>query len=176
MNLPSFEFLQLVPAHSTTVSSPKLDLVTLAWDHIAARYLNRLKSDRILAGRVRSIRQLAVHDAIHSVIDPGNGYLFKEISIHSTTDAAAAAAIRASHDILASVFRDPRDRADLADHLEESLSLLYPAPRYRSGVETGAGSASTYLKIFGALLHPTPAPERVSAHLRSRLQPQLLHR
>jgi hypothetical protein len=154
MNLPSNEYLQLLQPFPTTISSPKLDLVGLAWSHIADRYLQRLESNRIHAGRVRSIRLLAVHDAIHSVIDPGNGYIFNEISNSSSSTAAAAASIRASHDLLAAVFTDEKDREDLSDLLEESLSLLGDHLDKAAGVESGARSAAAYLRAFAPLLSP----------------------
>lgn len=154
MNLPSNQFLQLVQPFPTTISSPKLDLISLAWSHIADRYLQRLESNRIHAGRVRSIRLLAVHDAIHSVIDPGNGYIFNEISNSSSTTAAAAAAIRASHDFLAAIFTGENDREDLADLLDESLSLLGDHLDKAAGVESGARSAAAYLRAFAPLLTP----------------------
>jgi hypothetical protein len=154
MNLPSNEYLQLLQPFPTTISSPKLDLVGLAWSHIADRYLQRLESNRIHAGRVRSIRLLAVHDAIHSVIDPGNGYIFNEISNSSSSTAAAAASIRASHDLLAAVFTDEKDREDLSDLLEESLSLLGDHLDKAAGVERGARSAAAYLRAFAPLLSP----------------------
>lgn len=157
MNFPSEQFLQVVQPFPTTVSSPKLDLVSLTWNHIAERYIRRLEPNRIHAGRVRSIRLLAVHDAIHSVIDPGNGYIFHEISAASGTPAAAAAAIRASHDLLASVFTAAEDRADLADLLEESLSLLGDDAEIPAGIASGARAAAAYLQAFSPLLTHRPA-------------------
>ena len=88
MNLSITQLVQTIDPLSTTVSSPKLDLIQLAWSHIAERYLGRIASNRIFAGRVRSIRLLAVHDAVHSVIDPGNGRIYKDISQGSTIEAA----------------------------------------------------------------------------------------
>lgn len=152
MNRLSAPSLELVEPLQTTVSSPKLDLIVLAWDHIAERYLKRLESNRILAGRVRSIRLLAVHDAIQSVVDPGNGYIFKDISGGSTIEASSAAAIRASHDILAAVFQDAADRDDLADLLAESLSLVGKEEEKSAGSLSGAKSAGTYVRTFGSLL------------------------
>lgn len=137
---------------STTVSSPKLDLIQLTWTHIAERYLKRVESNRILTGRVRSIRLLAVHDAIHSVIDPGNGHIYKDISEGSTIEAAYAAAVQASHDILAAVFTDSEDREDLADHLEESLSLIGKEDEKEAGLFSGADSATAYIRSFAALV------------------------
>ena len=153
MNLPSPQFLQVAqPLLTTTVSSPRLDLIVLAWEHIASRYLRRLEGNRVRAGRIRSIRQLAVHDAIQSVVDPGNGHIYKEISQGFSTDAASAAAVRASHDILAAVFNSAEDRADLSDLLWESLGLTGSVAEKAAGVESGAQSAATYLKAFAPLL------------------------
>jgi hypothetical protein len=152
MNLPTSEFLQLVEPLPTTVSSPKLDLIALTWDHIANRYLQRIEPNRVLAGRVRSIRLLAVHDAIQSVIDPGNGHIFKEISRGSTIEASFAATIQASHDILAAVFDSAQDRADLADLLAESLALIGKDDEKSAGTLTGASSAAAYLRTFSPLL------------------------
>jgi len=166
MNLPSFQFLQLLQPPSTTVSSPKLDLIALTWEHIADRYLQRIESNRILAGRVRSIRLLAVHDAIQSVIDPGNGYIYKEISNGSTIEASFSAIVQASHDILAVVFDDPTDRADLSDLLEESLSLIGNAEEKAAGTVTGARSASIYVSAFATLLKPSASPAHRSSKPR----------
>ena len=152
MNLPSSQFLQLVEPLPTTVSSPKLDLIVHAWEHIAARYLNRLDSNRILAGRIRSIRLLAVHDAIHSVIDPGNGYIYKDISAGSSIEASSAAAIQSSHDILAAIFDSPEDREDLNHLRDESLSLIGRENEKSAGILSGARSAATYVKTFAPLL------------------------
>lgn len=164
MNLPSAQFLQVVQPFPTTVSSPRLDLVALAWTHIADRYLRRLESNRIHAGRVRSIRLLSVHDAIHSVIDPGNGHIFNEISTGSGTTAASAAAIQASHDLLAAIFTSPDDRADLADLLEESLALLPDDAERSAGTSSGARSAATYLQVFASLLTPREAGRGAFQH------------
>ncbi|GAA5130019.1 hypothetical protein JIN84_04110 [Luteolibacter yonseiensis] len=161
----NFSTSRLIPSAeplSTTVSSPKLDLIQLTWNHIAERYLSRIRTNRILAGRVRSIRLLAVHDAIHSVIDPGNGHLFKEISEGSSIEAAYAAVAKASHDVLASVFTAAEDREDLADLLEESLSLIGKEDEKAAGKSSGTDSAGTYIKSFAPLLSnhrpekPTP--------------------
>ena len=137
---------------ATTVSSPKLDLIQATWTHIAERYLKRIENNRILTGRVRAVRLLAVHDAIHSVIDPGNGHIYKEISEGSTIEAAYAAAVKASHDVLASVFTDPDDREDLADHLEESLSLIGKEDEKEAGVLSGADAAAAYVRNFALLI------------------------
>ena len=160
MNLPSFQFLRLAEPFPTTISSPKLDLISLTWDHIAARYLKRLESNRILAGRVRSIRLLAAHDAIQAVVDPGNGYVFKEIAGGSSTEAAYAAVVKASHDILVSVFDDPAAITDLGHLLEESLALIGNEVEKTAGERTGARSAAAYLATFAPLLVNHPPPVR----------------
>lgn len=147
---------------STTVSSPKLDLIQLTWSHIAERYLHRIRTNRILTGRVRAIRLLAVHDAIHSVIDPGNGHLFKEISEGSSIEAAYAAVAKSSHDVLASVFTDSQDREDLEDLLDESLSLIGKEGEKAAGKFSGADSARTYIKSFTPLLFNHRPEKRLS--------------
>lgn len=152
MNLPSFQFLQLTESSITTVSSPKLDLISQTWEHIAGRYLRRLESNRILAGRVRSVRLLAVHDAIHSVIDPGNGHIYKSQSEGYTTEAAFAAAVRASHDVLTSIFNDPASVSDLGHLLEESLALIGNEVEKAAGETSGSESAAAYLQAFTPLL------------------------
>lgn len=152
MNIPSFQFLQLTEPSYTTVSSPKLDLISQTWEHIAKRYLSRLESNRILAGRIRSIRLLAVHDAIHSVIDPGNGHIYKQQSEGYTTEAAYAAAVHASHDILTALFSDAASRSDLRHLLEESLSLIGNETEKAAGATSGSESAAAYLKTFAPLL------------------------
>jgi len=152
MNLPNTEFLQLLQFPNPE-SSPKLESVVLAWDHITTRFVNRLHQHRILAGRVRSIRLLAVHDAIHSVTAPGDGHLFKETSTGSTLEATLAAAAQAAHDILAAVFTDPVDQSELDDLLEETLTLFGNEIEKAAGSRTGSRSASVYVKAFAPLLH-----------------------
>jgi hypothetical protein len=152
MNLPSFQFLKLTEPTLTTISSPKLDLIARTWEHIASRYLSRLETNRILAGRVRSIRLLAVHDGIHSVIDPGNGHIYKVPSEGYTTEAAFAAAVRASHDVLVSIFNDPASVSDLGHLLEESLALVGNEIEKAAGQTSGAESAAAYLQTFAPLL------------------------
>ncbi|MFT3990031.1 MAG: hypothetical protein QM680_01355 [Luteolibacter sp.] len=133
-------------------SSPELDLIEQAWEHIGDRYLARLKYNRVFEGRIRSILSLAAYDAQTSVTNPGNGHIYKETSLGSTFQAAAAASIQASHDILATVFRSKEDRQNLADHLEESLGLLGNEVEKEIGIENGRRSASTYIQTFSTLL------------------------
>lgn len=152
MNIPSFQFLQLASPSLTTISSPKLDLIAQTWEHIASRYLRRLESNRILAGRIRSVRLLAVHDAIHAVIDPGNGYIYKSQSEGYATEAAYAAAVQASHDVLVSIFNDPQSVEDLGHLLEESLALVGNPVEKAAGATSGAESAAAYLLTFAPLL------------------------
>lgn len=154
---------------STTVSSPKLDLIQATWTHIAERYIQRIESNRILTGRVRAIRLLAVHDAIHSVIDPGNGHIYKDISEGSTIEAAYAATVQASHDVLAAVFTDPEDREDLADHLEESLSLIGKENEKEAGLFSGADSATAYIRSFAPLVVNRGSARRPAARPRRDL-------
>ena len=163
MNLSTTELV------ATTVSSPKLDLIQSTWTHIAERYLKRLESNRILTGRVRAVRLLAVHDAIHSVIDPGNGHIYKEISEGSTIEAAFAATVKASHDVLASVFTDPDDREDLADHLEESLELIGKEDEKEAGVLSGADAAGAYIRNFALLIVNRGASRRTRFHAQREL-------
>lgn len=163
MNLSTTELV------ATTVSSPKLDLIQATWSHIAERYLKRLESNRILIGRVRAVRLLAVHDAIHSVIDPGNGHIYKEISEGSTIEAAFAAAVKASHDVLASVFTDADDREDLADHLEESLALIGKEDEKEAGVLSGAEAAGAYIRNFALLIVNRGATRRTRFHAQQEL-------
>ncbi|MES2439572.1 MAG: hypothetical protein V4584_10920 [Verrucomicrobiota bacterium] len=154
---------------ATTVSSPKLDLIQLTWTHITERYLKRIASNRILTGRVRAIRLLAVHDAIHSVIDPGNGHVYREISEGSTIEAAYTAAVRASHDILAAVFTDTDDREDLTDHLEESLSLIGKEDEKEVGLFSGADSAAAYIRSFAPLIANRGAVRSAATRFRRDL-------
>jgi hypothetical protein len=152
MNFSNTPLFESAEPPTTTVSSPKLDLIQLVWNHIAARYLKRIESNRILTGRVRAIRLLAVRDAIHSVIDPGNGSIYQEISEGSTIEAAYAAAVKASHDVLAAVFTEPEDREDLADLLEESLSLIGKEDEKEAGLFSGGDAARIYIRNFAPLL------------------------
>ncbi|MEO5712359.1 MAG: hypothetical protein ABIT37_02635 [Luteolibacter sp.] len=152
MKLPSSQFLRLVADLPTHLSSPALESMVLAWDHIAERYLRRVESNRTFAGRVRSIRLLAVHDAVLSIVDPGFGYIFKPDAVTRSTQAALAATAQAAHDILADAFDAPEDRADLGDLLAESLSLIGNAAERATGARIGAASAATYLETFSPLL------------------------
>ena len=125
--------------------------MVLAWDHISDRYLRRIETNRTLTGRVRSIRLLAVHDAVLSIVDPGFEYIFKSQPETRSTEAALAAAAQAAHDILAAAFESPADRADLGDLLEESLGLILDESEKSIGIRIGAESAATYLSTFPSL-------------------------
>ncbi|MFT4176535.1 MAG: hypothetical protein QM627_07745 [Luteolibacter sp.] len=133
-------------------SFPELDLVEQAWEHIGDRYLTRLKSNRVYEGRIRSILSLAAYDAQSSITNPGSGHIYKEISRGTTFEAAAAASVQASHDILAAIFTSPGDRQDLADHLEETLGLLGKEEEKQIGIENGRRSAAIYIRAFSTLL------------------------
>ena len=163
MNSPIFDHLKIATPLSTTVSSPRLDLILLAWDHIAERYLGRIASNRQFSARVRSIRLMAVHDAIQSVVDPGNGLVFSESSAGTTTAAAAAAAVKSSHDFLAAIFTEPSERRDLADLLEESLGLFSGEEEKAAGIFSGTRSADAYLDSFGLLLFNERTSRRATA-------------
>ena len=169
MKLSSASLNQITDPLTTTVSSPKLDLIQHTWNHIARRYLDRIGSNRIFAGRVRAIRLLAVHDAIQSVIDPGNGHIYQDISEGSSIEAAYAAAVKASHDVLAHVFTDSTDREDLADLLEESLALIGKEDEKAAGLFTGAESASSYIRSFVPLLINFRVPKRQSVRVEREL-------
>ena len=123
----------------------------IAWDHIATRYLNRLGADRALTGKIESIRLLAIHDAVLSILGPGEGFIFRESSTGTSLSAALAATAQASHDILASAFDQVADLADLDDSLEESLSLISDSLEKAVGTATGSASAAAFLESFGPL-------------------------
>lgn len=162
MHLPTPQFSRLVAVLAFDVNSPSLDSMFIAWDHISTRYLERLRFDRATAGKVESIRLLAVHDAVLSILGPGAGFLFSESSIGTSLSAALAATAQASHDILASAFPHPADLSDLDDTLEESLSLFSDPLEKAVGSATGSASAATFLKAFGPLAarkaEPAPLP------------------
>lgn len=122
----------------------------LAWDHISARYLDRLKSDPPTADRIEAIRLLAVHDAVTSIFGRGPGFVFNESSTGTTVTAAIAATAQASHDILASAFNSPDDLEDLKISVSESLSLISDHRERAMGSATGAASAVAFIKAFGA--------------------------
>jgi len=148
MHLPTPQFTRLATAVSSNLNNPALESMVLAWDHVSIRYLNRIKSNQTVVGRIQSIRQLAVHDAVQAVLDPGYGYVFnKGSSLH----AALAAVAKASHDILAGVFPDPSDQSDLDHSLQESLSLIRDGKEKTAGTHTGEESAAAYTRIFGPL-------------------------
>lgn len=163
MHLPTPQFSRLVTVLAFDLNNPSLDSMILAWDHIATRYLDRLVTEREVAGKVESIRLLAIHDAIHSVFASGNGYIFHGYSSGHTIAAALAATAQASHDILAAVFDSSEDLANLADALEESLSLISDPLEAAAGVIIGAASAGAYEQAFapldlGHLLAETDSP------------------
>lgn len=151
MHLPTPQFSRLVTALAFDLNNPLLDSMILAWDHISTRFLNRLVTHREVAGKIESVRLLAIHDGIHAVFGSGNGYMFHGLSSGKSTSAALAAAAQASHDVLAAVFDSPEDRADLADSLEESLSLISDPLEAVAGVITGAASAGAYEREFAPL-------------------------
>jgi len=158
MKIPSSQFLRLVADLPIHLSSPALESMVLAWDHIAERYLRRVEPDRTLAGRIRSIRLLAVHDAVLSIVDPGFGYIFKPEAVTRSTQAALAATAQAAHDILADAFATPADREDLDDLLAESLGLIGNDAERAIGARIGAASAAIYLETFAPLLAGTVPP------------------
>lgn len=151
MHLPTPQFSRLVTALAFDLNNPLLDSMILAWDHIATRFLNRLVTRREVAGKVESVRLLAIHDAIHAVFGSGNGYMFHGLSSGNSISAALAATAQASHDVLAAVFDSPEDREYLADSLEESLSLVSNPSEVVAGVISGAASAGAYEREFAPL-------------------------
>jgi hypothetical protein len=160
MKLPSSQFLRLVADLPTPLSSPALESMVLTWDHIAERYLRRMETNRALAGRIRSIRLLAVHDAVLSIVDPGFGYIFKPETSSRSAQAALAATARAAHDILASAFDADEDRTDLRDLLDESLDLITDTAEKEIGERIGAESAAVYLATFSPLLADPGSDQR----------------
>ena len=138
----------------------------LAWDHIAKRFLDRISSNRAVAGKIESIRLLAIHDAVHAVFASGGGCVFNGTSAGSTLDAAMAATAQASHDVLAAVFDSPEDLASLTDTLEESLALISDDREKASGAFTGAESAATFARIFPLLALSQQAPRHEPVPIR----------
>lgn len=152
MKLPTPQFSRLVTLLAFDILNPSLDSMILAWDHISSRFLHRSDQDRRVTGRVESIRLLAIHDAVHSVFNPGAGFIFNETSSGRTLEAALAATARASHDILAEVFTSPGDLKDLSISLEESLSLVANVAEREAGSVTGAASAALFIKTFDPIV------------------------
>lgn len=151
MHLPTPQFSRLVTLIAFDLTSPELDSMILAWDHLAARYLNRLGSNNPVAAKVESIRLLAIHDAVQAIFAAGTGCIYNGTSAGQSLDAALAATAQASHDILAAVFASPEDRAHLDDALEESLSLVANERERIAGAATGKASAATYAGNFAPL-------------------------
>jgi len=170
MHLPTVQLSRLVTILAFDLTNPVLDSMILAWDHIAKRYLDRIASSRAVAGKVESIRLLAIHDAVHTVFASGGGCMFNGTSAGSSLAAALAATAQASHDVLAAVFDSPEDLASLADALEESLALISDDREKASGAFTGAESAATFARAFAPLgLDQQPAgPEPAHAHAPHR--------
>jgi hypothetical protein len=158
MHLPTPQFSRLVTILAFDLTNPALDSMILAWDHIAARYLKRLESNRALADKVESIRLLAIHDAVQAIFESGSGCVFNGASAGRSLDAALAATAQASHDILVAVFEEHEDRVSLDDSLEESLWLISNEHKRAAGAATGAESAAAYAGSFaplGVVPHPT---------------------
>ena len=158
MHLPTPQFSRLITVLAFDLSNPSLDSLFIAWDHIASRYLNRLDKRNRSAGKIESIRLLAIHDAVISILGPGTGFIFNERSTGTTLSAALAATAQASHDILANAFNSPEDLADLNDLLEESLSLIADAAEKAVGSATGSASAAAFLNTFGSLAAAVEQP------------------
>jgi len=177
MHLPNPQFSRIVTLLAFDLSDPSLDSMFIAWDHISTRFLNRLGDDRALAGKIESIRLLAIHDAVLSILGPGEGFIFRESSTGTSQAAALAATAQASHDILANAFDQLADLADLDDALEESLSLISDSLEKAVGTATGSASAATFLDAFGPLngrkrkVDILPAGLRASGFNGSRLTP-----
>lgn len=151
MHLPTPQFSRLIAVLAFDLQNPSLDSLFVAWDHISARYLARLANQNEMAERIESIRLLAIHDAVISILGPGTGFIFNERSTGTTPSAAMAATAQASHDILANAFNSPHDLADLAHTLEESLSLISGTAEKAVGSATGSASAGEFLKAFGPI-------------------------
>lgn len=151
MHLPTPQFSRLVTVLAFDLNDPSLDSMILTWDHIATRYLKRLGDHREVAGKIESIRLLAIHDSIHAVFRTGNSYLFHGFSPGNSIAAALAATAQASHDILAAAFDSPEDQAHLAHALEESLSLVANPQEAAAGVIVGAASSAAFENTFGPL-------------------------
>lgn len=152
MHLPTPQFSRLVAVLAFDLTDPSLDSMILAWDHIASRFIDRIRDHREAAGRIESIRLLSVHDAVRAVFGSDSGYIFKSTAEDRATGAALAAAAQASHDILASVFRSPTQLTDLNDTLEESLALIVDPGESAAGVRVGSQSAATYLHTFSPFI------------------------
>jgi len=150
MHLPTPQFSRLVTVLAFDLNNPSLDSMILAWDHISARFLNRLTSNRAAADQIESIRLLAIHDSVIAIFGRGQGFIFNETSTGTSLAAALAATAQASHDILASAFESGQDLANLADALEESLSLISDHREKAMGAATGAASAAAFVRIFGS--------------------------
>lgn len=157
MNLPSPQYSRLVTALAFDLSDPSLDSMILAWDHIAKRFLDRIRFHRVAVGRIESIRLLAVHDAIHSIFGSDGAYLYQKRSVTRSTPAALAATARASHDVLVAAFPLPADRQELGSLLEESLSLTSRETEVASGSLTGSRAASAYLSAFDRFIREAAA-------------------
>lgn len=149
MHLPTPQFSRVVTVLAFDRNDPSLDSMILAWDHISARFLNRLTSHRLAADQVESIRLLAIHDAVISIFGRGQGFVFNEISTGTSIAAALAATAQASHDILASAFDSEQDLANLSDFLEQSLALISNQREKAMGEATGAASAAAFVRTFG---------------------------
>ena len=177
MYLPTPQFARLVTILAFDLTNPALDSMILAWDHIATRHLERIAASRAAAGKVESIRLLAIHDAVHTVFASGGGCIFNGTSTGSSLAAALAATAQASHDVLAAVFASPADRTSLADALEESLALIADEREKASGALIGAESAATFARAFAPLAlnqreigrepgqaHSYPREEKLGGH------------
>ena len=151
MHLPTPQFSRLVTLLAIDLNDPSLDSMFIAWDHIATRHLRKLGSNRSLSEKIESIRLLAVHDAVLSILGPGHGFIFSEPSTGTSISAALAATAQASHDILTDAFHSPDDLEGLADDLEESLSLISDHNEKAVGSATGAASGAAFLATFGPL-------------------------
>lgn len=151
MHLPTSQFSRLITVLAFDLSNPSLDSLFIAWDHISARYINRLDKRTGAGEKIESIRLLSIHDAVISILGPGTGFIFNERSTGTSLSAALAATAQASHDILASAFNSPQDLADLEDLLEESLALIPHTPEKAVGSATGSASAAAFVKTFGPL-------------------------
>ena len=166
MNLPTPQFSRLVTILAFDITNPAIDSMILAWDHIAARFLDRLGSNDPAVGKIESIRLLAIHDAVQSIFDSGSGCIYNGASAGHSLDAALAAIARASHDILAAVFVSAEDRADFDDALEESLLLIADERERAAGAATGAESAAIYAGSFAPLALAGDGAGSAGAHRR----------
>ena len=148
MIVKSAPFAALATTVFSTLYSQSLSKSVEAWDETAidithSRFpFSGYRLEENDAESIRATASIAVYDAIHAVLGEGVSIFYQTFSPARTPVGAEAAAAQAAHDVLASHFTDPVNRAELKLRLTRHLATLPDGYEKTEGLTTGAASAA----------------------------------